>query len=90
MFEFGEVLRDKVTGFKGIVMARTEYWTECFHYGLQSQKLKDGKPAPWQWFDETMVERFSSSKKIIKGPREIGEGEASDGTSGSFPNAPQS
>ena len=81
MFELGEVLKDKVTGFKGVVMGRTEYFTDCTHYGLQSQELKDGKPLGWEWFDETRLERVKGAKKITKEHRKP--------TSGPFPNAPQ-
>lgn len=33
-FELGELLEDKVTGFKGTVMVRAEYFTGCVCYGL--------------------------------------------------------
>ena len=42
-FELGEVLKDKITGFTGVVMGRTEYFTDCDHYGLCSQKLRNEK-----------------------------------------------
>ena len=82
-FELGEILIDKVTGFKGVAMGRTEYFTDCTHYGLLSQELKDGKPVEWQWFDETRLVKVAGAR-IIKEPRE-----AVVGTSGIFPNAPQ-
>jgi len=82
-FELGEILIDKVTGFKGVAMGRTEYFTDCTHYGLQSQELKDGKPVEWQWFDETRLVKVAGAR-IIKEPRENDVG-----TSGEFPNAPQ-
>ena len=57
-FNLGEVLRDVITGFTGVVMGRTEYHTGCKHYGLLSKTLnKDGKPADWEWFDEKRLER---------------------------------
>lgn len=80
-FKLGQVLKDKVTGFKGIAMARTEYWTNCNHYGLCSQELKDGKPIEWEWLDETRLEEVETAKKIIKTPRKP--------TSGPHSNAPQ-
>jgi len=81
MFELGEVLRDKITGFKGVAMAKTEYFTDCTHYGLCSQELNDGKPIDWEWFDETRLEHVKEAEKIVKGPRKP--------TSGPFQNAPQ-
>lgn len=50
--ELGSVAKDKITGFKGVVMGRTEYLTGCIQYGLQNQKLIGGQIAEWKWFDE--------------------------------------
>jgi len=81
-FELGEILKDKITGFKGVVMGRTEYFTDCIHYGLLSQKLSDsGKPIDWQWFDETRLIKVKGVKKVEKEPRKS--------TSGLYPNAPE-
>lgn len=80
-FELGEILKDKVTGFRGVAMARTEYFTDCEHYGLCSQKLHDGKPINWEWFDETRLVRVKGAKRIEKEERAP--------TSGLYPDAPQ-
>jgi hypothetical protein len=84
-FELGEILMDKITGFKGVAMGRTEYFTDCTHYGLSivrcSQSLnKDGKVLDYEWFDETRLVRVKGAKKIEKELREP--------TSGPYPNAP--
>ena len=81
-FEKGEILKDKVTGFQGVVMGRTDYFTDCSHYGLCSQTLsKDGEPIGWHWFDETRLIRIPSAEKILQEPRKI--------TSGIYPDAPE-
>lgn len=80
-FELGEVLRDKITGFEGVAMVRSEYFTDCTHYGLCSQKLKDGKPIDWEYFDETRLVRVNEAVKIEKEKRSP--------TSGIMPNPPQ-
>lgn len=80
-FEMGEVLKDKVTGFQGVVMARTEYFTDCTHYGLCSQTLKDGKPIDWEWLDETRLIQVAGAERIVK--------ESRKSTSGLYSNAPQ-
>lgn len=79
-YELGEVLKDVVTGFEGVAMGRTQYSTDCNHYGLASQKLKDNKPIEWQWFDETRLIR-TAKKRIMFQVREP--------SSGPFPNAPE-
>ena len=37
--ELGSLVRDKITGFEGIVMGRTEYLTGCAHVGVHRQRL---------------------------------------------------
>jgi len=81
-FELGEVLKDRITGFKGVAMARTQYFTECDHYGLCPQKLENGKPSDWEWFDDTRLDRVTGSKKIVLGDRK-------KPSSGKFPAPPQ-
>jgi hypothetical protein len=65
MFKFSlhAIVKDKVTGFTGVILGRTDYATGCLQYGVLSQKLaKDGKPSEWVWFDETRL--ILTGKKI--------------------------
>jgi len=56
-FALGEVVKDRITGFKGVVVCQSRYLTGCHRYGLQSQELtKDGKPADWNYIDEDCLE----------------------------------
>ena len=55
-YENGDILKDKVTGLKGVVMVRAEYSTGCHHYGIQSEKLESGKPVDWEWLDQSRLE----------------------------------
>jgi hypothetical protein len=69
-FELGEIVKDKVTGFSGVIRIRSQYLTGCNTYGLQSQKLdKDSVPGNWQYFDEFLLEKIKGSKKIVLGDR---------------------
>jgi len=80
--ENGDVLKDKVSGFEGVVMVRAEYSTGCIHYGMQSQDMKDGEPRDWHWLDQSRLELVKSGVvefDIIEGS-----------TSGPFPSGPQS
>lgn len=55
-FKMGDVLKDKVTGFIGVVLCISRYSTGCTHYSIQAQKVgKDGKVADWETFDETRL-----------------------------------
>lgn len=55
-FDLGLELKDTITGFQGVAMARTEYLTGCNHYGLQSRdQRKDGQPIDWVYFNESRL-----------------------------------
>jgi len=55
-FQLGDVLKDVVTGYEGVVLAITHYYTGCVHYCLQSRKLdKDGKERTWESYDESRL-----------------------------------
>jgi len=67
-FNFYDVLKDKVSGFSGVCLARTEYATGCIHYGLLASKLnKEGKPFDnYEWFDTSRLILVKKSKKTNK------------------------
>ena len=68
MFKFalGDTVRDKISGFEGVVLGRTEYLTKCIHYGLCSRELQNGKPVDWEWFDETRLFQVRSIPNIAQ------------------------
>ena len=82
VYEFGDELKCKVSGFKGIVMVRAEYATGCTHYGLQSRALKDGQPQDWKWIDQSQLELKKSNAVKFNIPAGT--------TSGPFPSGSQS
>lgn len=85
-FDHGEVLKDKISGYRGVVLGRTDYLTDCVHYGLCQQKItKDGDPDKWKWFDETRLVRVKGAKKFTPETRET---KRKIETSGPYPNAP--
>ena len=55
-FALGDELEDKVTGFAGIVVCRSQWLNGCNTYGLKSQELQDGQPMEMQMFDEPQLE----------------------------------
>ena len=80
-FQDGEILGDIITGYTGVVVGYTEYFTGCRHYGLLNRHLtKEGKTRDWVWFDESRL--VSTGKKIT-----ITIGKASEG--GPAPTPPQ-
>lgn len=60
----GATYKDKVTGFKGIAVAVTNYLSGCDRVALQPPLDKDGKVPEWQNFDTNQVDPVG--KKVIE------------------------
>ncbi len=54
MINLGDKVKDSVTGFVGIVTARTEWLNGCIRLAVQGP-LKDGKVPDTEHFDETQL-----------------------------------
>lgn len=52
----GDVARDTITGFTGVVIAETKWLHGCRRLTIQPQELKDGKPVDACSFDDPQVE----------------------------------
>jgi len=55
MIKLGDKVRDTITGFTGVVVGITNWLNGCTRYGIQHEKLKDGKPLDIEWFDDSQV-----------------------------------
>lgn len=60
----GDRVKDRVTGFKGIVVATTEWLNGCRRVGVQPEKLEEGKPGDLQWFDEPQVDIVAATVHV--------------------------
>ena len=66
-FEMNQVVKDKVTGFQGIILARLEFATGCQHYGISVQSVTPGSKIPdWEYLDEARLELVTESKPLKK------------------------
>lgn len=52
----GDLARDKVTGFEGVVTAKYIFLNGCVQFGLKSQTFKDEKPKEMVYVDEQQAE----------------------------------
>lgn len=57
----GALVRDSITGFAGILTARSVWLHGCIRCGVESGDLRDGKPIEPQWFDEPRIECIGST-----------------------------
>lgn len=63
-FENGDQVKEKVTGFKGVVTGTVFYLTGCNQY-LVTPKSKNNKEASGVWYDEGRLE-LVKRKKVKK------------------------
>lgn len=54
--KLGVKARDKITGFTGIVIAKSKWLTGCDQFALKPPVEKDGKMQEAHWFDKGAVE----------------------------------
>lgn len=66
MIHLGDEVKDIVTGFTGIAIARTEWINKCVRYGVQSQNLRDGKPLEASWFDSEQLQVIKPAAVVIQ------------------------
>lgn len=57
----GDIARDEITGFQGVVTARSQWLQGCDRLQLQPRDLDDGSIRDPQWFDEPQVELVSTA-----------------------------
>jgi len=69
-FKLGSVVKDRVTGFSGIIVYRTQWLNNCNTYGVKPQELKDGVPMKTQHFDEPDLSLMEKEK--FKAKRDTG------------------
>ncbi len=56
MIKLGQKGKDKVTGFIGIIVARSSWFTGCDQYLLSPKAKKSDEIKDAQWFDEGRIE----------------------------------
>ena len=69
-FKLGVTVRDKITGFSGIITGHAEYLTGCDQYAVQPD-AKDNKWEDGKWFDEGRIELIGKgiNKKDVLGDK---------------------
>lgn len=54
--ELNSKVKDKITGYEGVVTGRAEYLTGCIQYLVTAQRLtNDGNIANGEWLDEVRL-----------------------------------
>ena len=71
MIQLGDLVKDAVTGFSGIAVAKTEWLHGCKRITVQPQHLEKGKIAENATFDEPQLVLIKSAS-VKKGSRKTG------------------
>lgn len=69
--ELGDVARDTITGFVGVVIGHTQWIHGCVRLTIQPQELKDGNPIEPRTFGEPQL-ALVSKKAVPKGNPKTG------------------
>lgn len=73
-FKLGQKVKDKVTGYQGIITGRTEWLNGCIRYCIQAKKKKDGTIPETEHVDEAQVrlvdQGLNTKKKKTGGPQQ--------------------
>ena len=77
IIELGDLVKDRISGFSGIVTARSEYLNGCISMLVQPDKLDDdGKKIKGLWFDDVQLE-VRKKKAFVRVDRSAGGPERS-------------
>ncbi len=71
--QLGDIAKDSVSGFRGVVVATTQWLNGCDRITIQPQELYNGQPIEGHTFDALQVELVEKkghrSKADTGGPR---------------------
>jgi len=65
-FALGIKVRDKVSGFVGVIDSRTEWLNGCKRYSVQPPVDKDGKHLNGLYIDEQQIEVITEEKVKVQ------------------------
>lgn len=65
-FACGDRVKDRISGFKGVVINRTEWINGCRRYAVQGEGMHDGLPLDAISLDEEQLERAGKPLKLAR------------------------
>lgn len=78
MVKLGDRVKDTVSGFSGIAVAKTTYLQGCDRIAVQAITKKNEKPISWQHFDEPQLKVIKRGV-VRQGSKAAGGYKPSDG-----------
>ncbi len=70
MIRLGDRVKDKITGFTGVVTGITTWLNGCVRMGIQGTPLKNGLPLATEWIDEAQLKLVKAGiiNVVAQGP----------------------
>ena len=68
MIKLGQKVRDKITGFEGIITAKAEYLNGCIQFCVRPRVDKEGKSQDGEYFDVEQLEPLEESINTVTSP----------------------
>lgn len=62
--KFGTLVKDKITGFKGIITGRRKYINGCMQYYVTPSVNKKGEMQEAQWIDKDQLELLGYNQEL--------------------------
>ena len=66
MINLGEKVKDMITDYEGIAIAKVVHLNGCVRYEVKAKGLKDGKTIESEWIDEKQLIVIKEAKEEIK------------------------
>lgn len=88
MFELGIEVRDKITGFTGILTGHCQYITGCDQFLVQP-KAKDGAHVEGRWIDDIRLEVMNTTPVTLEYEEPRLTGQRTGGESFADPKDPE-
>ncbi len=66
--KLGDKVRDRISGFSGVIVAITEWLNGCRRLTISPQVLHEGKPVDTQTFDAEQIEKIEAVKETPQKP----------------------
>lgn len=77
MFSLGDSVKDQITGYAGVIMARVQYLTGCNQYHVKPTELRKGEMVAGEYIDENrLVSVGSKGRVVLREPKQVGGGPA--------------
>lgn len=86
--KLGALVKDTVSGFKGIASARHEYLNGCIRYSVTAQELKEGKVIEENFDTEQLVRVGPGVRDAMKLPDAAADATGGPRTVPSRPSVP--